>query len=121
MGTARRFTKPEGNRRRLPVRILHAYFPLLDAEDTPGSVAQLKNIALQTLDSEVFIHRAYDQTAWLEYNSIISGIGNRATGSNCCEAGAAAASQTMIHGVVVQISRAPPTLRGKTFRQHADN
>ena len=55
MRARRRFAQPEGNRRRLTVRILNAHLALLDSQHAPRSVSQLKDVALQTLDREVFI------------------------------------------------------------------
>jgi len=67
---------------RLPVRIFDANFSLLDAEHTPRRVAQLKNIALQALDREVFVDRSNNEPAWFEHNRIISGVRNCAAGGD---------------------------------------
>ena len=56
MRARRRFAQPEGNRRRLTVRIFDTHLALLDSQHSPGSVSQLKNVALQTFNGEVFIH-----------------------------------------------------------------
>src|ERR1051325_8213297 len=119
MRPRRRLTEPERNRRRLPVRILDTHFPLLDSQHTPRSVSELKDVALQTLDREVFINGADHEIARLEYDCIISRIRNRTAGSDRRQPSASATAQSFVHGVVMQVRRPPPALRAEAFRQHA--
>src|ERR1044072_6037509 len=99
-----RFTEPERNRGRLPVSILDSNFPLLYSQDTPRSISQLKDIALQTLNRKVFVHRSDDKFAGLEHNGVVSRIWNGAAGRDRCESCASATTQSLVDRVVMQIS-----------------
>src|SRR6185369_5269556 len=118
MRPCRRFTQPERNRRRLTMRILDPHLPLLDPQHTPRSVSELKDIALQTLDRKVFIDRADNEIARLEYDCIIRGVGNRAAGSYRSQPRASTTAQTLIHRIVMEIRRSPPSFRAESFSQH---
>src|SRR4029079_3643959 len=119
MRPGRGFTQPKRNRGRLSVSILNSNLSLLYSKHTPRSISQLKDIALQTLDRKVFIHRSDHKFAGLEHDCVVSCIRNRATRCDRSESRASATAQSLIHGVVMQISRAPPTLRRESFREHA--
>ena len=56
MRARRRFAQPKGNRRRLSGRIFNPYLALLNSQNPPGSISQLKDVTLQTLNREVFVN-----------------------------------------------------------------
>jgi len=51
-----RFAQPEWDRRWLSMSIFDANFALFDAQNSPRSVPELKNISLQTLDCKIFVY-----------------------------------------------------------------
>src|ERR1051325_2507198 len=121
MRPRRRFTQPERNRWRLPVRILNPHLALLDSQHTPRSVSQLKDVTLQTLDREVFFDRADNQIARLEYDGIIRRVGYGAARCDGGEARAPASTQPLVYRIVVQVSGAPASLGAESFREHAND
>src|SRR5829696_246821 len=121
MRSRRRFTQPERNRRRLSMRILNAHFALLHSEHTPRRVSQLKDVALQTLDSEVFVHRSDDQIAGLEHDCIVRGVWYGATRCDGGEARSPASTQPLVYRIVVQVSGTPASLGAEPFREHAND
>src|SRR5688572_20498417 len=117
----RSFTQPERNRWRLSVCILNPHFTLLDSEHAPGSISELKDVTLQTLDREVFVNRPYDQIAGLEYDGIVSRVGYGAARGDGGEARSPASTQSLVYRVMVQVSGTPPSLGAEAFGEHADD
>ena len=58
IGCARASPSQKGMVRRQPLRIGDPYLPDFYPQDTPGAVAELKDVAGQTLDSEVLVQGA---------------------------------------------------------------
>ncbi len=77
VGPPRSFAEPERNRGRLAVRILDAYDTAFDADDPVGGITELKYIACEAFDREVFVHRADEMAFRLEHHLIVGGIWNR--------------------------------------------
>ena len=101
------------------MRVLDSNLPLLHPEHTPRSISELKDIALQTLDRKVFIHRSNHQFAGLEHDGVVSRIRNRTARRDCRQSRTSAATQSLVDGVVMQVSRSPATLGRKSLREHA--
>ena len=103
------------------MRILHAHAPALDAQDAVRLVAELKDIAGETLDREIFVHGADPLRLRLQHYFVVGRVRNRATGSNCGQARAAARAQHAVDRIAVQIGRARPTPRRVALGEHAHN
>src|SRR6266851_7510816 len=118
MRACRRFTQPKRNRRWLPVCIFDADFSLLYTQHTPRRITQLKNVALQTLNSKVFIHRADHETTWLEYHCVVGRVGNGPAGGDRRQTRPSSPTQSPVDCIAMKIRRAPATLCRKTLCQH---
>src|SRR5215510_8856286 len=103
------------------MRIEHAHLSGPNSFNLVGIISELKDIAGQTLDGKVFIKCADKSFGWLEDDSIIRGVGNRAAIGYRRQASAATSTEAMIDRIMVQVSPAASTARGEAFRQHADN
>ena len=114
----RRFAEPERNSGRLAVRIFDANHAGIDAQNLPRRVAELKDIAGQTFDGEIFVHRADERFGGFEDDAIIGVVGNRAAGRECEQARAAPAADAMIDGVVMNQRGASAAFGAETFGQH---
>src|SRR5262249_57930391 len=68
----RRLAEPERNGRRHPVRVLDPDDAALDTQDAVGLVAELKDVARQTLDREILVDRADDLILGLEQHRLIA-------------------------------------------------
>jgi hypothetical protein len=86
------------------VCVFNSHLSLFDSQDTPRSVAQLKDVTLKTLDREVFINRSDHKFAWFEYDRVISCIRNRATRCNRRQTCASSSAKPFIDSVVMEIS-----------------
>src|SRR3954447_1729260 len=100
------------------MRILDAHLTLLDSQNTPRRVSELKDVALQTLDRKVFIDCADNEIARLEHDCIIRSVRNRAAGSNRRQTRASPATQPLVHSIVMQISRSSPAFCAEAFGEH---
>ena len=78
VGSARRLAEPEGNVRRLSLRVLDPDSPALDPLNAIGGVAELKDVARHALDGEILVHCADDVVLRLQQHLIIGGVRNRA-------------------------------------------
>src|ERR1051325_8681006 len=121
MRPRRGFAEPKRNRRRLTGSIFHPHLPLLHKQNAPGSVAQLKNIALQTFYCKIFVNRTNHQVARLEYYGVICSVGNRASGSYCRNSCIASPANSLIDGVVMEIRGAPAALGRESIGKHPDD
>jgi hypothetical protein len=83
--------------------ILDAHLSLFDSEHSPTCVAQLKNVAGQTLNRPVFVNAADHQAARFEHDGVICGVGNGPARSDRRQARAAASTQTLVYCIVMQI------------------
>src|SRR5438046_2617180 len=100
------------------MRVFHAHLALLDPQYAPRSVAQLKNVTLKTLYSKVFVNCSNYKIAGLQYNGIISRIGNSAAGSDRRQARSSSSPQPPVNRVMMKIRRTPAALRRKAFGEH---
>ena len=67
----RRFTKPEGHRRRRAMRILHQHAPLFfDREDAPACVAQLDHVTRPAVHGVVLVQRGNLHTFGLQHDGV---------------------------------------------------
>ncbi len=101
--------------------VFHANTALLDAKNSVGDVAELKNIALQALDGEVLVHSADESGLWLEDDLIVGVVGNRAAGGERGEAGVAAAAELVVHGVVIDQCSMSASPGGEPVGEHTDH
>src|SRR5262249_27928989 len=58
VAAARGFAEPERNRRRLAMCVFDANRAALDSHDAIGMIAELEDVAGETLDCEILVHRA---------------------------------------------------------------
>src|SRR5438309_3018943 len=117
----RRFPQPERNARRLAMSVFDADCAGVDSQNSPGRVAQLKYVPRHALDRKVFVDRAEECFARLEYDAIIGIVRNRATGRQRDQAGAAAPAHAPVYRVVMNQRGAAPALRAETLRQHPEH
>ena len=101
VGAARRLAEPEGNSRRLAMRVLDPDGPALDPLDAIRGVAELKHVALHALDREILIDRADDMVLRLQHNLVVGGVGNGAARGQRGRARAAPAAQHAVDGVAM--------------------
>jgi hypothetical protein len=97
----RRFTEPERNARRLALGILDPHAAGFDAQDAIGSVAELKDVAGEALDGEIFVERADEDAGGLENHLVIGVVGDGAAAGDGGEPRALARPQHVIHGVAM--------------------
>src|SRR5438094_223525 len=119
VAAARRFAEPEGNRRRLAMRILDADAARLDAQDAIRGVAQLEDVAGEALDGKVLVDCADELAGRLQHDVVVGRIGNRAPGGDRREPGASASAQDMIYRVPVHVRSAMTAARAEAFGEHA--
>src|SRR5581483_4766354 len=94
---------------------------LFNFDDLPGSIPQLKDIALHTFNREIFVDGSDYCLAWLEDYLIISGVRNRSTGCDCRQSRSAPTAQTMIDHIVMQIGAAATATGAESFGKHPHN
>src|SRR5262249_17832575 len=99
--SSRSLAQPEGKAGRLAVCVLDAHDALLDAQNLPGQVAELKDVTSGALDREVLVDRAQKRALRLENDAGIGRNPDRAAGRNCEQPGSTAAAKPMVYGVVV--------------------
>src|ERR1700722_11755073 len=64
------FTEPERNPRRLAVGILDTDRTRDNLKDFPRRIAELKNISGHAFDGEIFVDRADESLAGLQYHAV---------------------------------------------------
>src|SRR6185436_5231252 len=116
---ARRFAKPERNRRRLAVRVRDVNLALLDFLDAIARVAELKDVAGQALEREVLVQRADGQLARQQHDLVVELVRNRAAVRDGRQRGTAPAAQDVIDAVEVQMRAAPSAVRREAVGDHA--
>ncbi len=119
VAAARRFAKPERNRRRLAVRVRDVDLALLDFLNAIARVAELEHVAGQALEREVLVQRADRQLARQQHDLVVELIGNRAAVRDGRQRGAAPAAQHVVDAVEVQVRAAPPAVRREAVGDHA--
>ena len=90
-----------------PLGIFNTHSPRLHTKNFPGRIAQLENITRHAFDGEVFVHRSDLHPGRLQHDFIVSRVGNGAAGSDGRQPRSAPRAQTVIDGVVMQISGTP--------------
>src|SRR6185437_4270011 len=103
----RRFTKPERNRRRHPMRIFDTHDPALDALDPIALVAELEDVANKAFDREILIHGPDEMVLGLEQHLIIGVVGYGAAGGERRQPRATSAAQHSIDRVMMDECTAP--------------
>src|SRR5512138_3240652 len=114
-----RFPKPEWNRRRFAMRVLHAHDTPLYTDDAIRGIAQLEDIARHALDCEVLIDGSDEMSVRLEHHLIIGCVRNRAARGHGSQARTLATANEAIDRIVVNECALPAASRGKPFGQHA--
>jgi hypothetical protein len=84
-------------------------------------VTELKDVARETLDREVLIHRADKMVFRFEQDFVIGIVGNGAAGGERGQPRAAPAAQHVIDRVVVDERAAAPATRAEALRNHLDD
>src|SRR5205809_905902 len=98
------------------MRVGDADLALFHAQDFPRGITELKDVALQTFDCEVFVDTADDKFAGFEHHGIVGSIRDCAARSDRRQASAASPANAFVNCVMMQISRTPAAFGGKTFR-----
>src|SRR5436309_15078229 len=101
------------------MRIQHPHFARAHTLDLIRTVAELKDVAGETLDRKIFVERSDERFGWFKNDAIVSRVGYRSAISNSRQSRAAPSANAMIHRVMMKESSAPATSSGKAFRQHA--
>ena len=119
LGASGSFTQPKRNRGRSTVGILHQHAPgTLDAADAPACVAQQNNVALEALDSEIFVQGAHHHAFRLRHYRIEGSLGNSAAIHDGDHARAAPRLEPIVHTIAIEIRAIASTLGGNAFREH---
>ncbi len=121
IAAARRFAEPERDVGRGAVRILDAHFAGLDALDAVGRIAELKDVAGQALDREIFVHRADDLSGRLQHHREVGVVRDGAAGGHRRHLAAAPAAQRAADGVAVQVGAAYALAAGIAVGQHVQH
>src|SRR6185312_6149636 len=121
VGTPGRFAEPERNGWRLAVRILDPDDAALHAQDPVGRIPELEDVALQTLDREILIHRADELRLRLQHHPVVGVVRNRYEGGNRREPGTAASAKEMVYRVMMNQGTVAPPSRREAFREHAED
>ncbi|SAK95147.1 hypothetical protein AWB82_06876 [Caballeronia glebae] len=121
VAAAGRFAQPERDVRRLAVRVLHAHAPAFHAHDPVRRIAELKDVARETLDGEILVHRADLQALRFEDHGEIGVVGNRAARGDGRQLAAAPAAQRARDRVAMHIRRAHALSSGIAFRERAQH
>ena len=121
VAAARRLAQPKRDAGRLAARILDPHAPGFHAQDPVRRIAELKDVALQTLDRKILVHSTDDAAFGLEHHVVIGVVRYGAPGRNRGEPRAAARSQASMHYVAVQVLTRLPATRAESLREHADN
>ena len=119
IAAAGRFSEPEWNRRRHAMGIFDAHHAAFDADDAIALVTELKDVAGQALDREIFVHRPDEMVLRLEQDLIVGVVGDRPSRSQRSEARTAPPAQHVVDAVVVDQRAAAAAPGAKTFRQHS--
>ncbi len=114
-----RFAEPERNVWRLTVSVLDIDFAGLDSDDAVGRIAELKNIAGQAFEREVFVQRAGDLFRQ-HYHVVIELIGNRTAVGDRDQARPAPGPQTRVDRIEMEIGRAAAAPGREPVGQHCD-
>ncbi len=118
VGPPRRFAEPEGNRRRLAVRVFDPHAARFDAPDLVRRIAQLEDVAGEALDGEILVDGADDHVGGLQHDLVVRGVGDRAAGRERGETRAAASAQHAVHRVAVDVGCAVSAARREAVGQH---
>ena len=119
VSAARCFAKPERNVGCGTLRVFDPHATRLDLENAIAGVAQLKDIARQALDREVFVHRADLVGLRLQHHRVVAGLGNGAARHQRRHARALALAQLVMHRISVHVAGARAMPCGEAFGQHA--
>ena len=103
----------------MPMGILDPHHAALDADDAIALVAELKDVAGQAFDREVFVHGADEVVLGLQQHLIVGIVRDGATGRQRGEPCAAPAAQHVVDAVVVDQRAAAAAAGAETFRQHS--
>jgi len=117
-GAARSFADPEGDTGGLAVGIFDAKSSGIDAQDTPGSVAELKDVAGEAFDGEVFVNCADESFAWFENDAVIGVFRDCATGGEGQQACATTSADPMVDGVMMEQRTAASAFGAESFSEH---
>ena len=102
----------------MTARILDADGAAFDPQYAERRIAQLENVALQTLDRKVFVDRADQMTFRLQNHPVIGVVRNGAARRECRQPGALAGTQHLVDRVMMQQRASAPAARAEPFREH---
>src|SRR6185503_5567175 len=80
-----------------------------------------KDVAGKALDGEVLVHCADEQVLRLQQHFVVGVVRDSAARSDCRQPSAAARTQDLIDGVMMDERTAPSAPGGETFGKHSDD
>ena len=118
IGPAGRLAEPERNIGRLALCVRHPHLALFDLEDSIGGIAQLKDVAGQALESEVFVQCPDKMSLRFQHHIVIELIRNHPAVGHGSESGAFPGSDALVNRVIVDVTAAPAAPGRKALCQH---
>src|ERR1700730_16410015 len=115
------FTAPERDAGRSALRIFDKHAAGRDPADTPGSVSEQDDVARETFDSEVLVHRADRDAFGLRHNGIERIFRNCAATRDGGEPRSTASAQNVVDTIAMQVSGVAAPLAGDAFGEHFDD
>src|SRR5262249_15311946 len=100
------------------MRIFDTHDAALDALDPIALVAELKNVAGQTLDCEILIHGPDELVRWFQQYSVVGIVGYGATAGERRKSRATPTAQHSINRVVMDERAAPAVPRAEAVCEH---
>ena len=116
-----RIAEPERDGGRLAVSVLDQNAAGLGLENAVTGIAQLKNVAWQALECEILVQRADAVALGHQDHVLVEVIRDRPAVLQRGQPRRGTRAHPSVHGVVVQVGRAPPAPRGETTSQHRDH
>jgi hypothetical protein len=101
-GAAGRLPQPEGQGRRLPLGVGDAHDAGLHAQDPPGRVAELEDVAAARLDGPVLVDGAHQRAVRLQAHLVVGGVRDGAAGKDRGQPRAPRGQEPAPHAVAVQ-------------------
>src|SRR6266852_9156099 len=103
VSTSRRLAAPERHAGSRPLRIFDKHAAGCDTANAPGGISEQNDVASQTFDCEVFVHRTDGDAFRLRDNGIERILGNCAAARDGSKSRAAPWPQNMVDSVAMQI------------------
>ena len=117
----RRLAKPERDRRRQPVRVVHAHDARLDAPDAPRGCAEQEDVARHAFDGEVFVQRADEHAVRLGQHPVVRNVRDCAAALYRGHASRPAATGHAVDAVAMEEVRRAPRPHRDAIAEHVQH